>query len=1435
MSQKIIFKYGKESNIPSTKEPGQLLFAIKSDGTGNIYFDKDASTRIKMGLGTEGGTINGTLLFQGAKKKGHLKLYGSDEGGNIQIQGPNNTHYWEMDALHDNHLRLYCYDINKNEIYGYWSLSSDKSTTFPGNLSVNGYVTSGDNMYANYMIARRDNSTAEAACVARNNNGEVKLTVENSRGIWDTTGGKWVLNAANGSTNWYANLYKAEASYEFYAHNSSESGHFRGGVDGEGGYWEVKSKNGRYSYQFDDYNDTGWRLYAWDHETNKYAADITFDTAKNRLEAYKLRLNSTADAAANQITDVALTIGPEDSQHLIIDHNEILSKTNATTTGDLHLQGLQIQHSGKIVAGTWNASTIAVRYGGTGATTADGACANIGAVKKSGDTMTGTLKVANNLQIYGDAWRSIGFETADGKDRASMMISNTNVIHFNVRETGATYADRYKLPNPTAGKTAESWYDILTTKNAVTVAQGGTGATTASGALTNLGAVSLETFNNRRVGGRNLLKCLPLSKLPFGTGDSSGSDTKGTVSYDAYSKSLCVVNNNSNLRLWLYSDMPVKPNETYTISCWAASNKQDPTAGEPYQFQIIAKLNSGSLIHYSKDSTNFKTFSHADTSGNGWGWKIISQTFTTPNDCTKISVAFRTGYDYQNYTNKFFIKNFKIEQSPVYTDWCPAPEELLTIEGGSTYESLQIGTGKSRHLNLWAGDDGVTKIGHQDASWLETNAIYLYDTHTYFKKPLQIVNEQFWESGSNGDKYGIDMRNSDIMNANGIYFQDDANAMGEGLNFYRGTNTWDSLLASGGKLYFAPNRAKNSVGTRYEVYHSGGATIPISKGGTGATTIDNAILNLGLAAPAYDIPAANASEWEQKARAYILEKAPTYGVKSFNIGWQGASFGSGIVWKSGGEINALVLNKGATGGFKFWRHISGNWVEDTALAVTAGGTGATTAAQARKNLAVPYYAKYDAGNLQTGAGNGSAWITYYGDDGTSYNQMDLGKTATSFTKPVNVASGGTGATTADGACTNLGAVKKSGDTMTGCLWANGGFAVKGDHDICILSNTDHGYFLKDLTGSIVVGGMRIDSSTNKIRFEQKMVNQNAYERYYLPAPASLTSNKDYTILTTKNAGNGLNSYVTEGGGISETVDVFTLAPGVYHLENTSSTDKNYPIAESRATVFVYGQFRAGTAATDGYPNGYWVIRVLYASGKEYINYRYWSAWKGWKQVHNGFNAVSVAQGGTGATTASGARANLGALSNAGDTANGNYTINGSLTIQNTSTQKISLNNTNANGESSIGFYNAGTLKWVCGIGCGGSDNTFALWNNNLGRNNITVDSSNGETAFTGAIIAKNNSSSGYAKMWNDGEGGNIQIRSKSGTYDYQWDAYQDNHMRFFAQNAAGSVIASWNYWPHSGCFATKAININGTGDITGITYSDSAPAGSAGHIWLKPI
>ena len=95
--------------------------------------------------------------------------------------------------------------------------------------------------------------------------------------------------------------------------------------------------------------------------------------------------------------------------------------------------------------------------------------------------------------------------------------------------------------------------------------------------------------------------------------------------------------------------------------------------------------------------------------------------------------------------------------------------------------------------------------------------------------------------------YGIDLNNSDVVGLNGLYFEDAADSAGEGINFYRASGTWDRLYAYGGVLYFAPNQATATYpGTRYTVYHSGGATIPIGKGGTGATTAASARSNLGI-------------------------------------------------------------------------------------------------------------------------------------------------------------------------------------------------------------------------------------------------------------------------------------------------------------------------------------------------------------------------------------------------------------------------------------------------------------------------------------------------------------------------------------------------------------------------------------------------------------
>lgn len=103
--------------------------------------------------------------------------------------------------------------------------------------------------------------------------------------------------------------------------------------------------------------------------------------------------------------------------------------------------------------------------GGTNATTADKACENLGAVKKSGDTMTGTLtapkyivQAATNpaFEIYNTSGNRLGYFN---------YVTNQNRLCLFQNEAGNNYGEGFLFPFVETGKTASSWYVILTSKD----------------------------------------------------------------------------------------------------------------------------------------------------------------------------------------------------------------------------------------------------------------------------------------------------------------------------------------------------------------------------------------------------------------------------------------------------------------------------------------------------------------------------------------------------------------------------------------------------------------------------------------------------------------------------------------------------------------------------------------------------------------------------------------------------------------------------------------------------------------------------------------------------------------------------------------------------------------------------------------------------------
>lgn len=108
-------------------------------------------------------------------------------------------------------------------------------------------------------------------------------------------------------------------------------------------------------------------------------------------------------------------------------------------------------------------------------------------VAKTGDTMTGVLVANNFVSKYG-----VEFQNSSGTNVGGIFQDMEGANQFYMDEyTTSGVRECYLLPTPNA--TSTSFYDILTSKSAVTVAQGGTGATTAAGARTNLGLGSMAT------------------------------------------------------------------------------------------------------------------------------------------------------------------------------------------------------------------------------------------------------------------------------------------------------------------------------------------------------------------------------------------------------------------------------------------------------------------------------------------------------------------------------------------------------------------------------------------------------------------------------------------------------------------------------------------------------------------------------------------------------------------------------------------------------------------------------------------------------------------------------------------------------------------------------------------------------------------------------
>lgn len=114
----------------------------------------------------------------------------------------------------------------------------------------------------------------------------------------------------------------------------------------------------------------------------------------------------------------------------------------------------------------------------------------------------------------------------------------------------------------------------------------------------------------------------------------------------------------------------------------------------------------------------------------------------------------------------------------------------------------------------------------------------------------------------------------------------------------------------------------------------------------------------------------------------------------------------------------------------------------------------------------------------------------------------------------------------------------------------------------------------------------------------------------------------------------------------------------------------------------------------------------------------------------------------------------------------------------------------------------------------------------------------GETTVQGAFwVSNSKSTSGYVKMWEDNEGGNFAIASPDG-HEFQFDAFNNKTLRCYAYGDDNAIRGFSFNRTNGALISDGPMLCSGGNTVyhTGnIIYSSTQPTGSTGAIWLKPV
>lgn len=256
-------------------------------------------------------------------------------------------------------------------------------------------------------------------------------------------------------------------------------------------------------------------------------------------------------------------------------------------------------------------------------------------------------------------------------------------------------------------------------------------------------------------------------------------------------------------------------------------------------------------------------------------------------------------------------------------------QDICSHSGSGNWAINIAGIAWFKYLNV-----GYTYNTTSGYAFGVTGSGYISSTLTMGNSILAAGNLYYTDS-----KYGIQMNNSDIIGANGIYFGDSVDGAGEGLHFYRSSTTWDTLTAANGVLYFSPNRATatHTLTPVFSALSNSGNNISITIGGQNRTLT-----------PAYATKAGDADTLDGYHRSNLFTSYVTWmevsGLnKSITVGGNADTYYPVVisvssskldstrisVWKNLGSTTPSYYGNHSNGTSSLWLIYEGrNWMWD---------------------------------------------------------------------------------------------------------------------------------------------------------------------------------------------------------------------------------------------------------------------------------------------------------------------------------------------------------------------------------------------------------------------------------------------------------------------------------------------------------------------------